>query len=446
MSHKFVNFLKYRVSVVPGLAVVGLLRLCGLKFRIYPTLFGHQAIEMDFAMRRAERDGRSTLPIYIQGWVVPNQFLLKKHKEKMTVLRVPRLLLRYIHLCNVMDQRMYKWKAFHREEHDELFVSPDLWNKHAPQIEFTEAEHARGRRLLREMGLEPGRYVCFHTRESAYAVAYLPKLMVARGSRRFRAADAEKPDALVERSEQRLFQRYRHSDPERYKAALDYLWQHGIKGVRMGAVTGGKLGFAGEHIVDYAAEHRPNMGDDADFADVYLMAQSKFFLGTATGVSSIAHALNRPMVLANAFPWPWNNFPLLYSSVYMPKLVFSRKLGRLLTFEELLEFSRRHNWRKLYDDQFIEEHGLEVVDNTEEELLEAVAELNETLDGNGNETPQVRAARDELMSLFEAHPPVLGLPRRMSGGFLLRHAALLPGAAREDARRSHETETVKRTV
>ena len=83
-------------------------------------------------------------------------------------------------------------------------------------------------------------------------------------------------------------------------------------------------------IIDYA--HHPLR---SDFLDVYLSARCKFFIGSASGLAQVATAFGVRCAVANQVPLSvvYHHGP---HDISIPKLFFSRKHNRYLTFEDLL--------------------------------------------------------------------------------------------------------------
>jgi hypothetical protein len=163
------------------------------------------------------------------------------------------------------NHKTEKWNILPAQRYKEMFQNPIVWNEYPPVLEFTDQEHEQGRTILREMGLEPGEYICFHTRESAYALSYLPQLIASRRPKKSSSPNVASPEESVSKLEKSLLQRYRHSDPLVYGKAMKSLANRGVKSVRVGSVVAGKLEISEPYVVDYAGNFRSQLGDLGDF-------------------------------------------------------------------------------------------------------------------------------------------------------------------------------------
>ncbi|MDA2932852.1 TIGR04372 family glycosyltransferase [Acidobacteria bacterium AH-259-D05] len=239
--------------------------------------------------------------------------------------------------------------------------NPDLWielylkgneyhefSKVAPQLAFTEEEEARGKEVLARMGIEPGTpFVCLHTRDKAYLDTI--------HNYRLR--------------EEWSYHDYRDSDIGNYLAAMEYLASFGLFAIRMGYTVENALPTNKHRIIDYATLYR------SDFGDIYLPAKCKFFVGTSGGIASLAYIFDVPGVFANLIPLEMR--PFGKHNLFIPKKLWSVERKRFLTFREILacgagDWGRTHQYTQA---------AIEVVENTPDEILALVEEMNARLDG-----------------------------------------------------------------
>jgi putative glycosyltransferase (TIGR04372 family) len=355
--------------------------------------------------------------MYLRGDAVPNWYLLKKHRELVKVWRLPRLLLSYFETADRCSIAVLGKTIFYVRGFEEKLIDTPTWAAD-PQIRFTEEEHYRGEAILARFGLERGRYVCLHARDPAYGLSYFPRLWASRGLADHVAA------AKAEDIEKNLGQRSRNSDFRDYRAALEVLAARGLKGVRLGAKVNFDFSSELPNLVDFAGREREQLHEDGEFADLYLMAHCAFYVGTTTGVTGSSYAFSRPTALVNHFPWVLAFVPPICGSLHMPRLV-RRQNGTLLSFGELIDIGS--NWRKTYDDGYFHREGLETVDNTPEELAEAVAEMCDRFEGKWREDPGDEARQRAFKELAGPALPQDPLAARVSRAFLARHADLLVG-------------------
>jgi putative glycosyltransferase (TIGR04372 family) len=167
-------------------------------------------------------------------------------------------------------------------------------------------------------------------------------------------------------------------------------------------------------VVDYVhtTEKSPKM-------DVFLMATSRFVIGTTSGPATATLAFGTPMLLVNciaAEPHFWTQ-----ETDFMVKSIFDRRRGRYLTLGEICQEPFRS---LLVSATMLSQRGYQVIDNTADEIRDAVAYKLDCMDGRVQRldeqdplTKQYRAAlaHDPInfgaalpaKPFLEAHPELL---------------------------------------
>jgi putative glycosyltransferase (TIGR04372 family) len=169
-----------------------------------------------------------------------------------------------------------------------------------------------------------------------------------------------------------------------------------------------------EGIFDYALSPVKS-----DWMDVFLCAESRFFIGSTSGLFLAAHSFGVPCVLTN-----WISFfhkPMGLKHVYLPKLIERMDgSGSLLSFRDM--FKPEQRWINA-DGRILIERGLRPIDNTAEEIAEAVEEMMLRLAG----AFALNAEETDLMARFTAISEEMGVVETtpICAAFLRRHADLL---------------------
>jgi putative glycosyltransferase (TIGR04372 family) len=216
-----------------------------------------------------------------------------------------------------------------------------------PFLGFTPEEDARGRWELRELGIPDGMpYIGFHARDSAYLDAMVP-------------------------NRDWTYHDYRDSDILTYVPAAEELVQRGYHAVRVGAIVKDKLANTRPGIIDSATN-----GRRSDFLDVYIGANCHFFICSDTGISIVPELFRRPMVYVNWVPLQ-NLSTWARRGLVISKKLYLKKEKRVLTFREIItsEFGGD------FSSGLLEEKGIELIDNTPEEILAVTVEMDERLKG-----------------------------------------------------------------
>ena len=261
---------------------------------------------------------------------------------------------------------------------------------------FTEEEENRGQEGLRLMGIPPDKpFVCFHARDNAYLAKIYPE------------TDWSYHD-------------YRDADIENYRLAIQKLSDNGYYTVRMGAVVKERFPSASLRIIDYACGPMRS-----DFFDLYLLAKCYFFINCECGISNIARLFRRPMVSVNQIPMDhvvtWDpNFLVIFKKLWL------RSDKRFLTFHEIL---KSEIGRFPYSGQY-EKYGIEVIQNSPEEIWDAVEEMEQRLRGYWTASEEYEELQRRFWSLYEKNDLHGVIRARIGSKFLLQNRDLLNSKGR----------------
>jgi putative glycosyltransferase (TIGR04372 family) len=245
----------------------------------------------------------------------------------------------------------------------------NLLERTKPHISFTNEEERRGRDALCGIGLsDSADFILFHARDSEYLDSFLTK----RPRNHWRYHD------------------YRDSNINNYLAAAEALAERGYYAFRMGAIVKGALDTANPKIVDYAIKYR------TDFLDIYLLNKCKFFLGAFSGITNSAYDLFRkPIACVNTthieHMWTWHP-----NVLHIPKKHWLRDEHRFMTFHEIFESGVG---RYMYARQY-EEDGIELIENTPEEIESLAIEMDERLKGTWHTTYEDEELQKRFWDVF----------------------------------------------
>lgn len=247
-------------------------------------------------------------------------------------------------------------------------------------LSFTSEEECMGRAMLRELGISDGvPFVCFHSRDSAY----LDKMFPNKNLR---------------------YHNYRDSNIKNFIPAAEELVRRGYFAVRTGAVVKESLKTTNPMIIDYATKGR------SEFLDVFLGAKNHFYLGDPCGFHAIPMIFRRPLVIVNMIPLEYA--PTWGSDyLFIPKKLWLMEELRFLSFSEILESGIG---RFFLNEQY-EQIGVEVVENTPEEITAVVVEMDERLKGTWQTTEEDEELQQRFWSPFK--------PSELNGIFLSRIGA-----------------------
>lgn len=250
-----------------------------------------------------------------------------------------------------------------------------LYSKYDLSLNFTNDEERIGKNLLSEYGLVENKFVIFHSRDGEY---------------------------LNENS--LAYHEYRNVDFKSFTKAISWLDKNNIKSLRFGVserkVDSKELSKI-KNYIDYAKDFR------TDFLDIYLISKAKYFIGNTSGPYSSASFFNKSCVITNQIP-----IDILLTKendIFIWKKLVYKSSGQLLSLEHILKNKIFYRDTKEYLSA-----NIEIVNNSEDEILEACKEMETQLNGFNiyNNTEDIELLED-FMNLMTKYLPdvlVLGKP------------------------------------
>jgi len=375
----FFNFL----AGILFLALVVIKLITGKKIvfcEFFSSRIGHMACELEIFLRRYKQGGffNSNNTIYVGfclHFPIGNRQLLKMYGRHLFIV-TNKLFAKLLNTW-IKKTGFYTVLSFYGNEYYEN-------NQLKPVLSFTDEEKKQGRKLLSEMGIgEADWFVCFQARDPKY---------LGPGSE---------------------YHDYRDCDIENYLKAAEYIADRGGYAIRIGSVVDKPLS-KGRHpnIIDYAVDFR------SDFMDIFLLANCKFLLGSTSGPYNVSSVFGVPVACANFIPISF--VPYKKSDLFVPKKIFSKAQGRHLTFNEIQDSELMDG----YQSEVYKKLGVEVIENSSDEILEMAKEINMRLDGNY--VPYV-SNEEEYQKKFDAIFKLRrnGCPTKIGTYFLIKNRDML---------------------
>ncbi len=320
------------------------------------------------------------------------------------------LLGRYIYM--VKPEEIPFWAYVVTQHYDEIDFSQRVsfryrqnmplycYSAYNAPISLTSEEEKIGRRKAEELGIEEP-YVCVSARTAVY------------NRKSLGITDSEYD--------------HRNMDFHDFHKSISYLAKEGIETVRMGRCEKPMNDIAPCH--DYAGT-----GGD-DFEDFYLVSRCKFYLLNATGMTALAGILARPILVVNHLPisFGFGGFAVTESDMFIPKHYIDKRTKQELTLREIMNVELKKKCFMFYSNY--KKEGIEFVDNSEEEILDAVKEMNQRLDGSWADTPEdeknyklfLEIRKEFCKEALNNKDNWLGVPHsaRLCATYLRKHSFLL---------------------
>jgi putative glycosyltransferase (TIGR04372 family) len=260
---------------------------------------------------------------------------------------------------------------------------------------FTPEEENRGKNNLIEMGLTSNDwFVSFHARDSAYL------------------AEPTNSQGL-----DYSYHDFRDSHIENCYKGMETVVNRGGFALRSGSRVIQPLPKnRNNKIIDYADEY------SSDFMDIYVNAKCKFFIGNTSGLVHIPKAFGVPYAMANLISYlhmsPQPN------SLFIPKLIRDTKSGKLIPFTEIKKLGLFDFETGAYRTEFYKNNGLELVENTADEIADLVEDMFDLTGGhkiNSTLKEQQRLFKD----IYYSEYPDRHDAGNLAPSFIQRHQIIL---------------------
>ena len=266
----------------------------------------------------------------------------------------------------------------------EVYRLNTAWSSRAPLLSLNKDDVAWSDPMFRAIGLPEGAwFACIHVREGGFSPY---------------DEDAHS---------------HRNGSIEALLPAVQEIIRRGGWCVRMGDPTASTFPpVAG--VIDYA-HHALRQAR----LDVCLCARARFFLGNTSGIALVSTVFGVPSAMANMVPA--SCLGMLPSDLNIFKLHRRKRDGRILHFREIFN-SPTANFRYAYQ---YELEGLEVLENTGDEIRELACEMLDRLDGRFAPDDCDDDVQARFRSLLKPGDYGYYASSRVGAAFLKRHAGLL---------------------
>ena len=196
------------------------------------------------------------------------------------------------------------------------------------------------------------------------------------------------------------YHNYRDSDISTYVKAAEVLAEMGYTVFRMGAIVKEPLISKHPRVVNYATN-----GMRTEFLDIFLGAHCTFCISTGSGWDSVPTIFRRPIMLVNHLPTFETSTITLPITIY-PKLLMETKSPITLSIKALTE----RNLATPHNSAAYADAGVQIRDLSSEELVEAITEMAQRVEGTFVETPKQKEMQAKLKHILSTHPKLQPTP------------------------------------
>ncbi len=331
---------------------------------------------------------------------VNNACYLNYWRKYITIISDPAL----IKILSKLQQAMTIPFTFYMSFHGKTLLSPGAlgavrkqWSaeRHPPLLALSHEDSDRGWRCLNSFGVpKDAWFVCLHVREAGW------------NDNNYSAA-------------------FRNADIHTYFSAIKAVVDAGGWVIRMGDPGMTPLPPQMDRVIDYAHSDMKS-----DWMDVFLCANCRFVIGTASGLYTIAFAFGVPVVMTNCLPAEVM-YQLAPNDIFISRICLSKEKNLYLSFRDFMSApvliaSEQHVYDRL---------GLKVIENTPEEIRDVVVEMLERLNGVIQYSKEDEWLQEQFKSLaadcgelYADKDLNVTVHTRIGRDFLRKYASLLPSS------------------
>ena len=168
----------------------------------------------------------------------------------------------------------------------------------------------------------------------------------------------------------------------------------------MGKFVNEKFNLSHPKVIDYA-----NHTLRSDFMDIYLQANCTFCISTCTGLDCVSQVFRKPVLLTNISPTFGETLMWFPCTVFIPKELKNKSTNEFLSLSETAKICH-----SLPSNNVLAEFAnltLELVDNDEDQLLEAVKEMEARVTEKWQETSEQQVLQEQYWTHHKKHRPIL---------------------------------------
>ena len=312
-------------------------------FHLYTSRIGHLTLNFDASLFYLEKD---TKIIFFTDKIICNSYILNFFKKQKNVYFINSAFLLKIFYCiHLSDPKSNFILKFKKVQPDFSFQF-----RYKSKIEFPSHSKQEINDFFLKYKLKRN-FIGFHARNDFYI---------------------KKNNLLNDKN----YHSFRNHDFKDFNLAANFL-KHKYSVVKLGVTYEEEniknlCKFFGFKIfTSYDFNHNPE-------ADYFINAHSAYNVVGSSGVDAISSILRKKNVYVNLIPFNLNRLSYCSpGSIIIPKKIYDKKNKKFLTFSEHLNLNFNLH---TFVDPYKKNH-LEVINNTSQEILNAVIEMEDRIEG-----------------------------------------------------------------
>ena len=327
-------FFKYLIGLQLIILSLILRPIVRLKFGIlYAERIGHLANTFDnYIYSRNHRKKIEFAFFHINNSISNNELLRlwKINIKKIFFSRLAKLVVHTNKKFHIGDDLIINW--------DEMETIPKITNYLNAYIKIDRQFLKEGEKIKNIYGIKRP-FICFTNRDDEY----------------------------VDKSIDKNFYDYKNFDFSKFDQSINSLINREYDVIRVTKLTS-------SHYKNFSRNYFFLDKDRTDLSDIFFLTQSQYNIhGSYNGITNISAIFRKKSLYLNFIPFDLKAITTVSKgSTFIPKKIYSEKNKRFLKFKEIANL----NYDIHYEGNFFEDNNLKVVDNTEEEIFDAINEFD----------------------------------------------------------------------
>jgi len=232
------------------------------------------------------------------------------------------------------------------------------WTGNVINFKLNLEEKQKGQKFIEKLNISKNKkWICIHNRDSCY----LEKIK--------KDEDFNHPDFK--------YHSYRDFDVNNLSSAVNLFNNRGYHVFRMGNIQAKKMNYHNPNFIDY-----PFIENKSDFNDIFLLSNCSAYLGSDAGIGDIPLIFGKPrylinwsLSLINIFHQDGDSASYKNNYSFIFKHLFDRKKQKKLSLKEMF----KSNLFKASRSEIFEKAGVDLIENTSEEIYDIANEVLENL-------------------------------------------------------------------
>ena len=316
--------------------------------------FGHSIkdLEMYLTERALYHNKSNIYDIFILSINPANSYIQKISKKHLKIYPYPIIYPVHYIFKKLKNIKFFKKHFIEMRNYD--YDYKNYFDKLGHQINLPYEDIVTGNKILEKIGIyKNDKLVCLCVRDENYSIKNLNQ-------------PSKKDKRTVS------FMDIRNSNVENYKLASLKLNSLGYKIIRVGKDTKDKISYENENIIDYSKS-----SIRSDFMDIFLAFRCNFAIGDSAGWTQAPIVFRKFIALTNWAPYSVIDF--ISKNHYIFKHYYDENEKKKLTIKEI--FKKNLHKLFLFD---LKEQGISLIENTPEEILDMVLEVESKVSGKKN--------------------------------------------------------------